>query len=326
MQYSVPANKRATLIPPIVLLVFAGTLLGQVTVTPNTIPFGTVGVGQTTTKSFVISTNRPASISSLTIQPPSAAFSLSLPPGGPPWYVGAGLTIAVTYRPISVATESVRVRIEFTPQSDSEAKSVDLTGQSLCGDDGHGHQIPCDPVRPLCVVSDNDETRWVFPVTNFFTTVTPAFDDISAKQATFKDFSMPVTFLWDIIGLAQYMVKPVIDCCQREIQFHHVAGSKVEATFDRTASSDIVVTSQPIPGMPTIKITVPAHISGRSYTTGTYTEFRFKANEAPLLLIDDGGNVFFDGALACFNSGFSKAVVRHANPGPNPPRINIVIK
>lgn len=310
---------------------FATTgVFGQVT--PVNVSFGDVGVGKTATKNIVVRNTTAArmAVSSITLEPPNAAFSLGLPAGNSPWNVGTELTFEVTYRPIKTGSFVTSARIVLAVGSERPENStriVEISGSSRCGGkDDRGNEIVCDPVRPMCVVSDNEDTRLVFPVKDFFKTVGPAFDDISARQARYTDFTMPVTFLWGIIGLEQLIPKPNIECCEREIHFKHVKGSATESTFIRTSATDIVVNSKLPAGLPTISIKVPMEISGRAYIAGTYTEFLFDSGKAPYLTINDSGALLYDGEITCFNAGFSKAVVRHAKPGPKPPQVHIVIK
>lgn len=235
------------------------------------------------------------------------------------------LLLQVTFTPQDVGAASDNLVVTYSdPSSGPQTLAIPVTGTGECSELIQG----CDPVGSTCKINENHEKRLIFTQPNYYQSVSPAITTVVTTHYSQRpSYALPISFLWQIAGLGDLFddPSPGINCCQRNIQFTHVAGSRTKATFVRQADSDLTLVSKAIPNSQIkVTMTIPANLTGTVVAAGGYVDFFFPEASSPTLTIQDGTNTIFPlGKIQCIGATPLVGTVRRPLGDPN---INMLVK
>jgi hypothetical protein len=176
---------------------------------------------------------------------------------------------------------------------------------------------------PACSVFSSNDYRYEVPAPNFTANVTPALTrHYSAHYSSYPTYELPITFLWDSLGIANLVgdPQPPLKGCTN-VKFTRDAKKPPLAAFLYDGDTETVQTKPNALFSQTLTLTIPKNMSGFSIVTGGSIEFHFQESSIPHLVVKNSdGTTASDVFMQCVKVTYREADVKpmpdHAN---NPP-------
>jgi hypothetical protein len=171
---------------------------------------------------------------------------------------------------------------------------------------------------PTCNVISSNDYRYEVTAPNFTTNVTPAMSrHYSAHYSNYPTYELPVTFLWDSLGIADLVgdPQPPIKTCLN-IKFTRNAQKPPLATFLYAGDTETVQTKPNPFFSQTLSLTIPKNMMGFTIVTGGSIEFHFQEQAVPHLVVTNSdGSTASDVLMQCVKVTYREVDVK---PLPDP--------
>jgi len=176
--------------------------------------------------------------------------------------------------------------------------------------------------NPSCKVVANNEYRFDLQRPGLDKEVGPAIQlHFATHNALYPTYKLPITFLWDSLGLAKLMNDPVpsLSCCGKDLTFTRVLDRPQLAAFAWVGPQETISsTANPMFQGYRLTITLNRAIEGQANVGAGFTEFWFSKNKGPHMTIQsNSGQTVFDADIDCFNASTSSVAVRAVPRSPD---------
>lgn len=182
-------------------------------------------------------------------------------------------------------------------------------------------------IPPTCNYIANDDYSYGFQRTTLAAEVGPAIvQHLRIHNASYPTYKLPITFLWDSLGIGDLMKDPNLPCCGRDVSFTRSARSPDYATFQWSgAPFDVPSQSNPILMGYQLKIHIGSKLTGWTVVAAGVSEFHFDEGARPHLQITDpSGKIPFDLDLQCLKASVTSVVARPAS-GPGTQALPVLV-
>ena len=206
----------------------------------------------------------------------------------------------------------------------------------------------CNPKGAICTIDFNNESHIFVESSDYEKEISTALGKAVRKHNEgFNPYEMPLTFLFDVIGIADYM-EPIEACCNCSsscyqsmcskdclpaISYTKSKNSPLVSFFSWPWAQDEVFYSKA--GLPLeIVVEIPSGMRGYSVIGGSYFENHYyNAASAPRMRITQlvetdsypANTEIYDGPVLCTGTTRDYATLRHPEPTSNVPKINIYV-
>jgi hypothetical protein len=173
---------------------------------------------------------------------------------------------------------------------------------------------------PLCNIVVNNDFRYELQRIGLAQDVAGPLQLVFQRHySSYPGYDLPITFIWDSIGLQNIMAgpNPPLDCCNKDIHFTR-AKEKFRMISQFTWSGQAFsVPSKPNPILQgfTISVKIPEKLSGIATVGAGFFELNFDDNKMPHLLIEDSRQQkVFDADLQCIKTSTTSVVLKPIEP------------
>jgi hypothetical protein len=199
---------------------------------------------------------------------------------------------------------------------------------SLCLAQQHEHPPgwPCNnpnnpecPVNtpPTCNVVVNNDYRFELKRPSLAHDVAgPIQLHFQRHYSSYPSYDLPLTFMWESLGIKDLMDDPHMDCCSKDIHFTRELKFPMIADFS-WSGNPVTVNSKPNPILSgyKIQIKVRGKLAGVATVGAGFSEFHFDRGSMPHVSISDPtNNQIFDADLECVKTSATSVVGKPIEP------------